>query len=92
VVALDGVSLHAPAGAVFGILGESGAGKSTLIRCVNLLERPTSGAVVVDGQELTGLPPAALRVGQLQLELSGAEVAPALSHLRGLGVQVEVQP
>ncbi|HYF66287.1 MAG TPA: ATP-binding cassette domain-containing protein [Herpetosiphonaceae bacterium] len=60
-VALDGINLDVPAGAVFGVLGQSGAGKSTLIRCVNLLERPTSGSVVVDGQELTGLDPAGLR-------------------------------
>lgn len=39
-----------------GVVGESGAGKSTLIRCVNLLERPTSGQVVVGGADLTALP------------------------------------
>jgi D-methionine transport system ATP-binding protein len=60
-VALEGINLDVPAGAVFGVLGQSGAGKSTLIRCVNLLERPTSGSVVVDGQELTRLDPAGLR-------------------------------
>lgn len=61
VVALDGVSLHVKRGEIFGVLGESGAGKSTLIRCVNLLERPTSGSVKVDGQELTTLAPDQLR-------------------------------
>ncbi|NTU79510.1 MAG: ATP-binding cassette domain-containing protein [Chloroflexales bacterium] len=61
VVALDGVSLEVRPGEVFGVLGQSGAGKSTLIRCVNLLERPTEGTVVVDGQELTTLSGAALR-------------------------------
>ncbi|GAB2585873.1 ATP-binding cassette domain-containing protein [Streptomyces capparidis] len=55
VVALDGVDLHVREGEVFGVVGRSGAGKSTLIRCVNLLERPTSGTVTVDGQELTAL-------------------------------------
>ena len=59
VAALDGVSLEVPAGQVFGVLGQSGAGKSTLIRCINLLERPTSGRVIVDGQDLTALEPAA---------------------------------
>jgi D-methionine transport system ATP-binding protein len=58
---LDGVSLTVRAGEIFGIIGRSGAGKSTLVRCVNLLERPTSGRVVVGGQELTGLEGAALR-------------------------------
>ncbi len=61
VTALDGVSLEVAAGEIFGVLGPSGAGKSTLIRCVNLLERPTSGAVQVNGQELTRLSPAELR-------------------------------
>lgn len=41
-VALEEVSLEIPTGSVFGIVGRSGAGKSTLIRCLNLLERPTS--------------------------------------------------
>ncbi|WP_030542051.1 methionine ABC transporter ATP-binding protein [Streptomyces albus] len=53
--ALDGVGLHVREGEVYGVLGRSGAGKSTLIRCVNLLERPTSGTVTVDGRDLTAL-------------------------------------
>jgi D-methionine transport system ATP-binding protein len=55
VVALDGVSLLVKPGEIFGVLGQSGAGKSTLIRCVNQLEKPTSGSVIVDGQEMTKL-------------------------------------
>ncbi len=54
-VALDGVDLHVREGEVFGVVGRSGAGKSTLIRCVNLLERPTSGTVRVAGTDLTAL-------------------------------------
>lgn len=53
--ALSGVTLHVPKGKIFGVIGASGAGKSTLIRCVNLLEVPTSGEVLVDGQSLTKL-------------------------------------
>ena len=53
--ALNNVSLHVPAGQIYGVIGASGAGKSTLIRCVNLLERPTQGRVEVGGQELTAL-------------------------------------
>ncbi|QCR35217.1 methionine ABC transporter ATP-binding protein MetN [Nissabacter sp. SGAir0207] len=53
--ALSDVSLHVPAGQIYGVIGASGAGKSTLIRCVNLLERPTSGKVLVDGTDLTTL-------------------------------------
>ncbi|WP_461035685.1 methionine ABC transporter ATP-binding protein [Streptomyces mayteni] len=55
VTALDGVDLHVRPGEVYGVIGRSGAGKSTLIRCLNLLERPTSGTVTVDGQDLTAL-------------------------------------
>ncbi|CAM3615575.1 MULTISPECIES: methionine ABC transporter ATP-binding protein [Halomonas] len=53
--ALKNASLSVPKGAIHGVIGLSGAGKSTLIRCVNLLERPTSGSVTVDGQEMTRL-------------------------------------
>ncbi|GAB3644338.1 methionine ABC transporter ATP-binding protein [Streptomyces sparsus] len=55
VTALDGINLHVREGEVFGVIGQSGAGKSSLIRCVNLLERPTSGTVTVDGRDLTAL-------------------------------------
>ena len=61
VPALDGVSIDIPDGDIFGIIGISGAGKSTLVRCINLLERPTSGRVVVDGTDVTDLTGAALR-------------------------------
>ncbi|WP_207457342.1 methionine ABC transporter ATP-binding protein [Herbiconiux sp. SYSU D00978] len=53
--ALDDVSLEVRQGEIFGVVGRSGAGKSTLIRTVNLLERPDSGVVRVDGRDLTGL-------------------------------------
>lgn len=53
--ALSNVSLFVPEGRIFGVIGESGAGKSTLIRCVNLLERPTSGEVLVDGKNMMAL-------------------------------------
>ncbi|MEZ0068758.1 D-methionine transport system ATP-binding protein [Streptacidiphilus sp. MAP12-20] len=59
--ALDGVDLHVRTGEVYGVVGTSGAGKSTLIRCVNLLERPSSGSVCVDGRELTALSATELR-------------------------------
>ena len=61
VTAVDDVSLAINAGEVFGIIGFSGAGKSTLVRCINLLERPTSGEVIVDGVDLTQLDEKALR-------------------------------
>ena len=58
--ALDDVSLHVPKGQICGVIGASGAGKSTLIRCVNLLERPTHGAVIIDDVDLTQLSEAEL--------------------------------
>lgn len=51
--AVDGVSLTIESGEIFGIIGESGAGKSTLVRCINLLETPTSGQVIIDGKDIT---------------------------------------
>jgi D-methionine transport system ATP-binding protein len=55
ITALSNVSLIVPQGRIFGVIGASGAGKSTLIRCVNLLERSTSGEVFVGGRSLTHL-------------------------------------
>ena len=59
--AVSDVTLHIRSGEIFGIIGFSGAGKSTLVRCINLLERPTSGTVTVDGKVLTDLPAKELR-------------------------------
>ncbi len=53
--ALDDVTLSIASGEIFGIIGESGAGKSTLVRCINLLEQPTSGTVAIDGRDVTSL-------------------------------------
>ncbi|MBR2592684.1 MAG: ATP-binding cassette domain-containing protein, partial [Oscillospiraceae bacterium] len=55
VTALDGISLEVREGEIFGIIGLSGAGKSTLVRCINLLEVPTEGSVIVDGKNLAKL-------------------------------------
>lgn len=55
VEALKDVNLTIADGEIFGIIGLSGAGKSTLVRCINLLERPTSGEVLVDGQNIMAL-------------------------------------
>lgn len=59
--ALRDINLTIADGDVFGIIGMSGAGKSTLVRCINMLERPTSGTVRVGGDDMTALSPAALR-------------------------------
>ena len=55
IVALDGIDLTIEDGEIFGIIGLSGAGKSTLVRCINLLEKPTRGQVLVDGRDLMTL-------------------------------------
>ena len=59
--ALRNISLSVPDGDIFGIIGMSGAGKSTLVRCINMLERPTSGTVEIDGVDLCSLSEAQLR-------------------------------
>ena len=59
--ALKDVSISIRPGEIFGIIGRSGAGKSTLVRCINLLNRPTRGSVIVDGQDLTKLSDTDLR-------------------------------
>ena len=61
VQALSDICLEIADGDRFGIIGMSGAGKSTLVRTINLLERPTEGKIVVDGQDVTGLAGAPLR-------------------------------
>ncbi len=67
VVALRDLALEIRSGEIFGIIGRSGAGKSTLIRCINLLERPTSGSVHVDGVDLSALAPAELRAARRRI-------------------------
>ena len=53
IVALEDINLTIQDGEIYGIIGLSGAGKSTLVRCINLLEVPTSGQVIVDGEDIT---------------------------------------
>lgn len=59
--ALSDISLTIEQGDIFGIIGMSGAGKSTLVRCINMLEKPTEGTVLFDGQDLSQLSDAQLR-------------------------------
>ena len=61
VKAVQNINLTIPDGSIYGIIGMSGAGKSTLVRCINLLERPTEGSVVIDGTAMETLNPAQLR-------------------------------
>ena len=67
--ALTDISLDIRPGEIFGIIGLSGAGKSTLVRCMNLLERPTSGTVLVDGKDMTALPERELRLQRRKITM-----------------------
>lgn len=67
ITALKDVSLDIAAGEIVGIIGKSGAGKSTLARCINLLERPSSGQVMIDNQDLMSLSPTALRKARREI-------------------------
>ena len=64
VEALKDISLTIPDGDVYGIIGMSGAGKSTLVRCINMLERPTSGEIIVNGKRMDTMSPAQLRAAR----------------------------
>jgi D-methionine transport system ATP-binding protein len=67
VIGVDHVSLTINSGEIFGIVGYSGAGKSSLIRCLNLLEKPTSGEIRIDGLSLTSLTDKELRKARLKI-------------------------
>ena len=67
--ALRDVSLTIADGDIYGIIGMSGAGKSTLVRCINMLERPTEGRVIVNGQQLDAMTPAQLRAARREITM-----------------------
>ncbi len=67
IFAVRDVNLTIEDGEIFGIIGFSGAGKSTLVRCINLLERPTSGSVIINGTDLTRLSCAQLRAARKKI-------------------------
>lgn len=67
VTAVDNVSLTIPKGEIFGIIGYSGAGKSTLLRCLNLLEKPTKGQVLINNKDLTALSKSEVRKERLKI-------------------------
>ncbi|WP_371136869.1 phosphonate ABC transporter ATP-binding protein [Falsiroseomonas sp.] len=74
-LALDNVDLLIPAGQVMALIGPSGAGKSTLIRCVNRLVEPTTGRVMLDGEDLTALGSGALRRARRRMGMIFQEYA-----------------
>lgn len=86
ITALDGVDLHVREGEVYGVIGQSGAGKSSLIRCVNLLERPTSGTVTVAGQDLTALAGRGPRAGR-ELRQARSRIGMVFQHFNLLSTR-----
>ena len=69
VEALKGINLSIQKGEIYGIIGMSGAGKSTLVRCLNFLERPTSGTVLIEGKDLAALKDSELRSMRTQIAM-----------------------
>ena len=69
VEALKGINLEIHKGEIYGIIGMSGAGKSTLVRCLNFLERPTSGTVFVEGKDLSALNDSELLATRTQISM-----------------------
>ena len=69
VVALNDINLTIQDGDIYGIIGMSGAGKSTLVRCINMLERPDEGKVIVNGREMMQLSPAELRDARREITM-----------------------
>ena len=67
--ALRDISLTIQDGDIYGIIGMSGAGKSTLVRCINMLETPTEGSVIVNGQRMETLTPAQLRAARREITM-----------------------
>ena len=73
VYALNNVSLTVKKGTIYGVVGTSGAGKSTLIRCINLLEQPTSGSVLINGQSL-------IQMKKRELQKARADIGMIFQH------------
>lgn len=69
VEALKGINLDIHKGEIYGIIGMSGAGKSTLVRCLNFLERPTTGTVWIEGRDLASLSEKELRQARTQISM-----------------------
>ena len=67
--ALKDVSITIEDGDIYGIIGMSGAGKSTLVRCINMLEKPTSGEVIVNGKRLDTMSPSQLRAARRNITM-----------------------
>ena len=101
VEALKGITLDIERGDICGIIGMSGAGKSTLVRCLNFLERPTTGTVFIEGRDLSGMSEKELRQTRTEIAmifqhfnllmqrnvLDNVRTEAADSHCQGIGKQ-----
>lgn len=92
VVALNGISLEIADGEIHGIVGESGAGKSTLIRCLTALERPTSGRIVVDGQDLAAVSAKELRHARraIGMVFQGGHLLDSLTNAQNIAYPMKI--
>ena len=92
VEALRDINLTIEDGEIFGIIGLSGAGKSTLVRCINLLERPSSGRVIIDRQDITQLPrPELLKMRRsISMIFQGFNLLEQRSVLRNVTFPLEI--
>lgn len=83
VEALKDISLEIESGDIYGIIGMSGAGKSTLVRCLNYLERPTEGSVLINGQDLANLT-------ERQLRAQRSDIAMIFQHFNLLMLEPQM--
>ncbi len=90
--ALRDINLSVQRGEIFGVIGKSGAGKSTLIRCINLLEKPSSGSVFIDGQDLTQMSAKELRKirGEIGMIFQHFNLLPHRTVLKNVGLPLEL--
>jgi phosphonate transport system ATP-binding protein len=84
--ALRSIDLTAEKGQIVAIIGRSGAGKSTLLRCINGMQKPSSGTIVLDGEEITAMPPerialARRRIGFIWQEFNLVDRLPVLTNV-----------
>jgi D-methionine transport system ATP-binding protein len=85
VKALQDVSLSIPQNEIYGVIGLSGAGKSTLVRCMNLLEKPDSGEIYIDGQNLLALGKEELRLKRQRIGMIFQPTRPSFPEGRSSG-------
>ncbi|MDP9899737.1 ABC transporter ATP-binding protein [Variovorax ginsengisoli] len=92
VVALDGVSIELPAGSITGLIGPNGSGKSTLFDCICGFQARDAGSVMLDGQDLAGLPPQRIARMGLRRTFQQLRVFPELTLRQNLLTAAQAAP